>query len=80
MSENQIIERRPMSEKLIPDSEGSSDDSSSSNENFATKELEFNKEMEKYGINRVLIPMYHYKTYRYTNLEDAISQAKRDEK
>lgn len=69
-----------MSDKQTPHFEASSDDSSSSNENFATKELVSNKEMEKYGINRVLIPMYHYKTYRYTNLENAISQAKLDEK
>ena len=69
-----------MPEKPIPDSEDSDDDSSISNISFTTKKMKSNKEMEKYGINRVLIPIYHYKTFRYTNLEDALSQAKRDEK
>jgi hypothetical protein len=34
-------------------------------------------EMARYGITRVPIDIYHYKDYRYTNLADAIAQAKR---
>lgn len=34
-------------------------------------------EMAKYGIARVSIDVFFYKEYRYTNLEDAIAQAKR---
>lgn len=69
-----------MSDKKTPHFEASSDDNSTSTIKITNKELEANKEMEKYGINRVLISIYHYKTFRYTNLEDAISQAKHDEK
>ena len=35
------------------------------------------EDMAKYGITRVPIDYYYYKEYRYTNLEDAIAQAKR---
>jgi hypothetical protein len=35
------------------------------------------EEMAKYGITRVSIDYYHYKEYRYTSLDDAIAQAKR---
>ena len=34
--------------------------------------------MAKYGITRVPIDYFHYKGYRYTNLDDAIAQAKRE--
>jgi hypothetical protein len=34
--------------------------------------------MAKYGITRVPTDRFHYKFYRYTNLEDALAQAKRD--
>jgi hypothetical protein len=33
--------------------------------------------MAKYGITRVPTDYFHYKEYRYTNLDDAIAQAKR---
>jgi hypothetical protein len=33
--------------------------------------------MAKYGIIRVSIDYFHYKEYRYTSLDDAIAQAKR---
>jgi hypothetical protein len=33
-------------------------------------------EMAKYGITRVPTDYFHYKGYRYTNLDDAIAQAK----
>ena len=33
----------------------------------------------KYGITRVPVDYFHYKQYRYTNLSDAVAQAKRDE-
>ena len=35
------------------------------------------KQMAKYGITRVPTDYFHYKEYRYTNLDDAIAQAKR---
>ena len=35
------------------------------------------EDMAKYGITRVPIDYYYYKEYRYTNVEDAIAQAKR---
>ena len=34
-------------------------------------------EMAKYGITCVPIDYFHYKQYRYTNLTDAVAQAKR---
>jgi hypothetical protein len=33
--------------------------------------------MAKYGITRVPVDYFHYKEFRYTNLDDAIAQAKR---
>jgi hypothetical protein len=38
---------------------------------------ETTEEMVKYGITRVAVDYFHYKEYRYTNLDDAIAQAKR---
>jgi hypothetical protein len=35
-------------------------------------------EMAKYGITRVPVDYFHYKGFRYTNLKDAVAQAKRD--
>jgi hypothetical protein len=35
------------------------------------------EEMAKYGITRVSTDYFHYKEYRYTSLDDAIAQAKR---
>lgn len=37
------------------------------------------EEMAKYGITRVPVDDFHYRQFRYTNLEDAIPQAKRDQ-
>ena len=37
------------------------------------------EEMAKYGITRVPVDYYHYGKYRYTNLEDAIAEAKREQ-
>jgi hypothetical protein len=34
--------------------------------------------MTRYGITRVPTEEFRYKSYRYTNLTDALSQAKRD--
>lgn len=34
--------------------------------------------MERYGITRVPADQYHYKTFRYSNLGDAVAQARRD--
>jgi|GEM_PF-2715083 len=36
------------------------------------------EEMASYGITCVPIDYFHYGPYRYTNLEDAVAQAKRD--
>lgn len=33
--------------------------------------------MTSYDINCVMVPQYHYKTWRYSKLSDAIAQAKR---
>jgi hypothetical protein len=33
--------------------------------------------MAKHGITRVPIDCFHYKQYHYTNLADALAQAKR---
>jgi hypothetical protein len=33
--------------------------------------------MARYGITRVPTDYFHYKEYRYTSLDDAIAQAKR---
>jgi hypothetical protein len=35
--------------------------------------------MAKYGITRVPVDYFHYKEFRYTNLDDAIAQAKTSE-
>jgi hypothetical protein len=35
------------------------------------------EEMAKYGITRVPTDYFHYKEYRYTDLDDAVAQAKR---
>lgn len=37
-----------------------------------------NDEMAKYGITRIPVDYFHYKAFRYTNLRDAIAQARRD--
>lgn len=33
--------------------------------------------LEEYGITRVLVDYFHFGGYRYTNIEDAVAQAKR---
>lgn len=35
------------------------------------------KDMARYGITRVRVDYYHYGAFRYTNLKDAIAEAKR---
>lgn len=35
------------------------------------------KEMARYGITRIPVDYFHYREFRYTNLEDAVAQAKR---
>lgn len=35
------------------------------------------KAMARYGITRVPVDYYHYGAFRYTNLKDAIAEAKR---
>ena len=36
------------------------------------------EQMTQYGITRTLVDSFHCGDYRYTNLKDAIAQAKRD--
>jgi len=36
-------------------------------------------DMDKYGIKCIAVTSYVYGEYKYSNLEDAVSQAKRDE-
>jgi hypothetical protein len=36
-------------------------------------------EMAKYGITRIPVDYFHYREFRYTNLKDAVAQAKRDQ-
>jgi len=45
-----------------------------------TNNPEAAKEMAKYGITRVPVDYFHYGKYRYTNLEDAIAEAKREQR
>jgi hypothetical protein len=46
-----------------------------SQESADTNEFEL---MARCGITRVPSEQFHYKSYRYTNLTDALAQAKRD--
>jgi hypothetical protein len=39
-----------------------------------------NDEMAKYGITRVPVDYFHYGDFRYTNLKDAVAQAKRQQR
>lgn len=36
-------------------------------------------QLEKYGITKTHVDVFSYKEYRYSNLKDAVAQAKRDE-
>ncbi|SOD93388.1 hypothetical protein SAMN05421508_10353 [Caenispirillum bisanense] len=36
-------------------------------------------EMERYGITKTYVAIYSYGEYRYSSLQDAVAQAKRDE-
>ena len=35
--------------------------------------------MARYGISCVSVPQYHYKSWHYARLSDAVAQAKRDQ-
>ena len=52
-------------------------DSKETSPAFSPKAAE---EMAKYGITRVPVDYFHYGKYRYTNLEDAIAEAKREQR
>jgi hypothetical protein len=41
---------------------------------------DIDKLMAGYGISRVPVDQFHYKSYRYSNLRDAIAQARREER
>jgi hypothetical protein len=43
------------------------------------KNLPYEQELKKYGIQRTPVYYFHYREFRYTHLADAIAQAKRDE-
>jgi kynurenine formamidase len=40
---------------------------------------EITEELAKYGITRVPVDYFYFGKYRYTNLEDAVAEAKRDQ-
>jgi hypothetical protein len=37
-------------------------------------------ELIKYNIKRVSVDFFHYQGFRYTNLKDAVAQARRDQR
>ena len=45
-----------------------------------TPDSEDAKAMETYGITRVPVDYFHFGGFRYTNLKDAIAEAKRQQK
>jgi len=49
-----------------------------SEEQLPTLSVEERRQMENYGIARVPKDSFHYRELRYTNLQDALAQAKRD--
>lgn len=40
--------------------------------------LSADETMAAFGIRRVPVDYFHYRQYRYTNLKDAVAQARRD--
>lgn len=48
------------------------------NESQETSAPAAEAEMAKYGITRAPVDYFHYKEFCYTNVEDAVAQAKRD--
>lgn len=51
----------------------------SNKETASPPSLEDEQEMERYGIIRIPVDYFHYGRYRYTNVRDAIAEAKRDQ-
>ena len=49
-----------------------------SEEQLPTLSVEERRQMDNYGIARVPKDSFHYREFRYTNLQDALAQAKRD--
>jgi hypothetical protein len=49
------------------------------NEAHTASSPEVAEEMSKYGITRVPVDYFHYGDFRYTNLEGAIAEAKRQQ-
>lgn len=45
-----------------------------------TNRLATEAEMAKYGITRSTVDYFHYRDFKYTNVNDALAQAKREEK
>jgi hypothetical protein len=48
-------------------------------ETTGQRNLPDERELKKYRIKRIPVDYFHYREFRYTNLADAIAQAKRDE-
>lgn len=46
---------------------------------FSRSDDQASKLMAEYGILRVETVRYHYKNWRYSNLDDALRQARREE-
>lgn len=40
--------------------------------------ISLDDEMARYGITRRSVDYFHYKEFRYTNVQDALAQAKRE--
>jgi hypothetical protein len=49
-----------------------------SEERLPALSVEERRQMENYGIARVPKDSFHYREFRYTNLQDALAQAKRE--
>ena len=45
---------------------------------LTTQNADDAKEMAKFGIKRTPVDYFYYGTYRYTDLKDAIAQARRE--
>ena len=61
---------------MTPESDTASGDAAGSSPTFSPKNAE---DMAKYGITRVPVDYFHVGGFRYTNLSDAIAQAKRQQ-
>lgn len=74
-------DRTPEADRPARDKTGVQDmqssDSALSRQDISPEAAE---EMTAYGITRVLVEEFHYRGFRYANLRDAVSQAKRQQR